>query len=47
MQPVRFPPSVVAMILTATFLLFLAGLFVASIVTHGSQPIAPIFPHTQ
>ena len=43
----RLPPTVVAMILTTTLLLFIAGLFVASIVTHGSQPIPPIFPHTQ
>jgi hypothetical protein len=47
MQPMRFPPPVVAMILTATLLLFLAGLVVADIVTHGSHPIAPIIPRAQ
>ena len=47
MQPMRLPPTVVAMILTATLLLFLAGLVVANAVTHGSHPVAPIVPHAQ
>jgi len=43
----RLPPTVVAMMLTATLLLFLAGLVVSSLLTHGSHPIAPIVPHAQ
>jgi hypothetical protein len=35
------------MILTATLLLFLAGLVVSNLVTHGSHPITPIMPHPE
>jgi hypothetical protein len=41
MQPFRFPPYVLAIILIATLLLFLAGLAVSNVGINGSQPVAP------
>jgi hypothetical protein len=44
MQPSRLPPNVLATILTATLLLFLAGLVAAKIATQGAHPVAPTAP---
>lgn len=41
MQPFRLPPHVLAIILTATLLLFLAGLAVSNFGTRGTHPVAP------
>ena len=49
MQPFRFPPYVLAIILIATLLLFLAGLAVSNVGTHGTQPETPgqLLPHAR
>jgi hypothetical protein len=49
MQPFRLPPHVLAIILTATLLLFLAGLAVSSLGTRDSHPVAParLLPHAR
>jgi hypothetical protein len=44
MQPSRLPPQVFAIVLTATLLLFLAGLIAAKMVSQGAHPIAPTAP---
>jgi hypothetical protein len=44
MQPSRFPPYVLAIVLTATLLLFLAGLAAAKMTSQGTHPIAPSAP---
>jgi len=33
------------MVITATFLLFVAGLLVSNLVTQGAHPVAPLMPH--
>jgi hypothetical protein len=44
MQPSRLPPNVLALVLTATLLLFLAGLVAAKVSSHGTHPVAPSAP---
>jgi hypothetical protein len=44
MQPSRLPPHVFAVVLTATLLLFLAGLVAAKMATQGTHPVAPTAP---
>jgi hypothetical protein len=44
MQPFRVPPHVLALVLTATLLLFLAGIIAAKTATHDANPIAPSAP---
>jgi ABC-type lipoprotein release transport system permease subunit len=44
MQPSRLPPHVLAIVLTAMLLLFLAGLVAAKEASQGSHPIAPTAP---
>jgi hypothetical protein len=44
MQPSRLPPNVLAVVLTATLLLFLAGLVAAKMASRGAQPTAPSAP---
>jgi hypothetical protein len=44
MQPSRLPPNVLAIVLTATLLLFLAGLVAAKIASEGTRPVAPTAP---
>jgi hypothetical protein len=41
MQPFRLPPYVLAIILIATLLLFLAGLAVSNVGADGTHPVAP------
>jgi hypothetical protein len=44
MQPSRLPRHVLAIVFTATLLLFLAGLIAAKTATDGSHPVAPTAP---
>jgi hypothetical protein len=44
MQPSRLPPHVIAVVLTATLLLFMAGLVAAKIASEGTHPVAPTAP---
>jgi len=44
MQPSKVPPHVLVIVLTATLLLFLAGLIAAKTATNGSHRIAPTAP---
>jgi hypothetical protein len=44
MQPSRLPPYLLAIVLTATLLLFLAGLAAAKMTSQGTHPIAPSAP---
>jgi hypothetical protein len=44
MQPSRLPPNALAVVLTATLLLFLAGLVAAKLASQGTHPVAPTAP---
>jgi hypothetical protein len=44
MQPSRLPPHLLAVVLTATLFLFLAGLVAAKMTSQGTHPVAPTAP---
>ncbi len=44
MLPSRLPPNILAIVLTASLLLFLAGVIAAKLVSQGTHPIAPTAP---